>query len=201
MVNLIVIAIFSYLIGSIPFSLIFAKIFTGVDVRDSGSGNVGATNVLVATGKKRAAILSVLFDMAKGFICVAFARIYFGADIYAYLAGFFSIVGHDFSVFLGFKGGKGVAASAGAVMALNPFAIWFCLLAYIISIAATRYVILSSLISIAVVPLILWMLGEGSWGVGFGLAVFGLAVYVHREDIKRLASGQEKRLSEAVKTV
>lgn len=184
-----------------PFSLIFARIFTGVDVREEGSGNVGATNVLVATGKKRAAILSVFFDIAKGFLSVAIARFYFGADIYAYLAGFFSIIGHDYSIFLGFKGGKGVATTAGAVMALNPFAIWFCLLTYIISIIATRYVILSSMVSIAVVPIIFWMLGEGFWGICFGLVFFGLAVVVHREDIKRLMSGQEKKLSEAVKSV
>lgn len=184
----------SYLAGSIPFSLIFAKIFTGVDVREGGSGNVGATNVLVTTGKKRAAIVSVFFDIAKGFSAVLFARLIFGADIYAYLAGFFAIVGHDFPVFLNFKGGKGIATTVGSIIALNPYAIGFILTAYIISILITRYFILSSLIALATLPVIMWMLGEGIYGVLFGMAALGIAMYVHRKDIDRIIAGKEVKI-------
>ena len=201
MLNLIIVITISYLIGAIPFSFIFSKLFTGIDPRKAGSGNVGATNVLVSTGKRRTAILSVFFDIVKGFAVVIFAKIFFGADIYIYLAAFFAIVGHDFPVYLNFKGGKGVATTTGVLIAINPFAIWFCVIAYIISISITRYVILSSLISIAIIPFILWMLGDGILGVLFGILCFTLALYVHKEDIERLISGSERKLSDAIKTV
>ncbi|MBI5701435.1 glycerol-3-phosphate 1-O-acyltransferase PlsY [Candidatus Saganbacteria bacterium] len=196
--NLFFAIVVSYLIGSIPFSLIFAKLFTDTDVRQKGSGNVGATNVLVTTGKKRAAILSVFFDILKGFVAVAISKILFGADIYAYTAGLFSIIGHDFPVFLGFKGGKGVAATTGVLIALNPIAIWFCLLIYIVSISISRYLILSSIITIGFIPFILWFLGEGLFGIIFGILAFLLALFVHRNDIIRLLSGKEAKFDRGV---
>lgn len=194
MLNVVYISLFAYLVGSIPFSLIFAKIFTGVDVRAGGSGNVGATNVLVTTGKKRAALTAVFFDIAKGFSVVVFARIIFGSDTYAYFAGFFAIVGHDFPVYLNFKGGKGIATTVGSIIALSPYAIWFVLIAYIVSLLVTRYFILSSLVALAALPVIMWMLGEGYLGIVFGVFTFVLAIVVHKKDIDRLLSGNEKKI-------
>lgn len=188
----------SYLIGAIPFSLIFSKIFSNIDVRYHGSRNVGATNVLVVTGKKKAAILAVIFDLIKGFAVVIFSKIFFGSDILAYTSGFFAVLGHDFSIYLGFKGGKGVATSVGSIIAINPFSIGFLVFAYVISILVTRYIILSTLISFIVLPFILWILGEGFLGIIFGILYLALAFYVHRGDIERLVSGKEKKLSDVV---
>ena len=194
MLELLFVILLSYLIGSIPFSFIFAKIFTGIDVRKSGTGNVGATNVLVSTGKKRIGLFSVLFDMAKGVSAVYIARLFFGADIYAFTAGLFAIIGHDFSIFLRFNGGKGIATTTGAIIALNPFAIWFCLLAFIASALITRYLILSSVVTLFCLPFIMWMLGEGLYGIYFGWFSFLLAIVVHRKDIERLISGKESKV-------
>ena len=194
MLELLFVILLSYLIGSIPFSFIFAKIFTGIDVRKSGTGNVGATNVLVSTGKKRIGLFSVLFDMAKGVSAVYIARLFFGADIYAFTAGLFAIIGHDFSIFLRFNGGKGIATTTGAIIALNPFAIWFCLLAFIASALITRYLILSSVVTLFCLPFIMWMLGEGLYGIYFGWFSFLLAIVVHRKDIERLFSGKESKV-------
>lgn len=197
MLNLALVIIVSYLIGAIPFSLIFAKLIAGTDPRAHGTRNVGASNVLITTGKKRIAILAGFFDLLKGFAVVIAAKIIFGADIYYYLAGFFAVVGHDFPAYIGFRGGKGVATTAGALIAINPFAIWFCLIVYVVSFGISKYLILSSLLSILMVPIVLWGLGEGVCGLMFGVCVFMLALFAHREDVKRLLSGQETKFTEA----
>ncbi|OGC10407.1 acyl-phosphate glycerol 3-phosphate acyltransferase [candidate division WOR-1 bacterium RIFOXYC2_FULL_37_10] len=201
MVSFFAIILFSYLIGAIPFSYILPKLFGGIDVRAQGSGNVGATNVLVATGSKKIAVLSAFLDVVKGFAVVIFAKVVFGADIYWYLAGLFAIIGHDFPVYLKFKGGKGVATTAGVIAAINPFAIWVCLIVYIISIAGTRYLILSTLITLAITPFILFLLGEKGIGFIFGVLFFLPAIFVHRMDIEMLLSGKAKKISEALKSV
>jgi glycerol-3-phosphate acyltransferase PlsY len=196
-VKLLITAIVSYLIGAIPFSLILSKIFKGVDVREAGSGNVGATNALVATGKKRIGLLAGILDLAKAFIAVALFRSLFGSDIFAYTAGLSAIIGHDFSVYIGFKGGKGVASTTGAFIAISPLAIYPAILLFIAILVTTRLAILASVITIISMPFILYMLGEGFLGVVFGLLAAGIAVYTHRNDLERIISGREKTLNEA----
>jgi acyl phosphate:glycerol-3-phosphate acyltransferase len=190
----------SYLIGSIPFSLIFSKILKGVDVRKEGSGNVGAANALALSGK-RAAALAATCDIAKGFAAVTLARIFIGSDLSAVLAALTAILGHDFPVYLGFSGGKGISTTAGAIIAFNPYAMAIVMAAYFTSAAVTRYLILSSLISLAVVPIIFLALHEGMTVAMFGPLALLLALYAHREDIKRLMSGKETKLGEAFSRV
>src|SRR5512140_2418027 len=108
-----------YLIGAIPFGLLFSRLFSSVDVRTVGSGNIGATNVLRAAGKK-AAVLTLLADGLKGFIPVFAARTLLGDDVTTVLSAVAAVLGHNFPVYLKFKGGKGVATSFGVVLAVSP---------------------------------------------------------------------------------
>ena len=190
-------AIISYLIGSIPFSLIFAKLIKGIDVRFAGSGNVGETNTLISAGK-RAGTLATLFDLAKSLGAIVLARVFVGTDLSIIIAGLAVILGHDFSIYLNFKGGKGIAPTAGAIIAIDPYAMLIVLLVYLIFLAATRYLILSSLLVLLALPFIFLFLNDGFQYIVFGFAVFLIALYTHRADIKRLISGNEARIGSAL---
>ena len=190
--NLLFLLLFSYLIGSLPFSLIFAKLFKGVDVRQVGTGNVGASNTLISAGKA-AGILAALFDLTKGFAVIIMARNFSGSDQIIALCGFLAIVGHDFPIYLKFKGGKGVATTMGALIAINPYAVWAGLGFYIISLLVTRYLILSTLLTVSILPLLLFYLKEDVWYIIFAVAVALLMIFVHREDVRRLIAGRETR--------
>ncbi|HTY13588.1 MAG TPA: glycerol-3-phosphate 1-O-acyltransferase PlsY [Candidatus Omnitrophota bacterium] len=192
--------LFSYLYGSIPFSLIFSRLLKGVDVRQEGSGNVGATNVLVTSGK-RAAAFAALFDISKGFLAVIAARFLIGGGMPEMLAGIMAVVGHDFPVYLNFKGGKGISSTAGAIIAMDPYAFALCLLCYLVFLALTRYLILSSLLTVASVLFLFYFLKDSLWCVAFAAAALALALYAHREDISRLASGNEARLGASIERV
>ena len=195
--NYLFLIILSYLIGAIPFSLIFAKLLKGIDVRRAGSGNVGATNTMVSAGK-RAAALSALFDIAKGFAAVVAARWLIGSDLAAVLAGLAAILGHDFSVYLNFSGGKGVASTAGAILAVDPYAMFLVLLLYALFLVLTRYLILSSLLVLAALPFIFLFLKDGWPFFFFGLFSFLIGLYAHRDDIDRLRSGKEAKVGSAL---
>jgi glycerol-3-phosphate acyltransferase PlsY len=188
----------SYLIGSIPFGLIFAKLIKGIDVRFAGSGNVGATNTLVSAGK-RAGALATLFDIAKSFAAVILARLLIGTDIAVVIAGLAVILGHDFSLYLNFKGGKGISPTAGVIIAVDPYAMLVVLLFYLFFLIITRYLILSSLLVLAALPFIFLFLNDGLPYIFFAFAAFLIALYAHREDIKRLFLGNEARIGSALK--
>jgi len=188
--------ILSYLIGSIPFSLIFAKLIKGVDVRRMGSGNVGATNTLVSAGK-RAGLLAAVFDIAKGFAAVILARYFLGGDGAAVLAGLAAILGHDFSIYLSFSGGKGVAPTSGVVLALNPYVMLVGLSFYLLFLVATRYLILSSLLVLLLFPILFLLFKDRPAYVFYGVAALLIALYAHRQDLLRLLAGQETKFGEA----
>ena len=190
--NLLFLLLFSYLIGSLPFSLIFAKLFKGVDVRQVGTGNVGASNTLISAGKA-AGILAALFDLTKGFAVIILARNFSNSDGVIALCGFLAIIGHDFPIYLNFKGGKGVATTMGALIAINPYAVWAGMGFYIISLLVTRYLILSTLLTVSILPLLLFYLKEDVWYIIFTVAAACLMIFVHREDMRRLIAGREKR--------
>lgn len=194
------VTIFSYLIGSIPFSLIFAKLLKGVDVRNSGTGNVGATNALISAGF-RAGTFSVVFDIAKGFAAVIFARIMIGSDLACALAGLMAIVGHDFSFYLNFSGGKGIATTGGVIIAINPYLVFMISVLYVVFLVLTRYFIVSSLAVLAVVPIMLYISNDGLPYVIFGILSFMIALYTHREDILRIISGKEAKAKIALNRV
>ncbi|MBI5699220.1 glycerol-3-phosphate 1-O-acyltransferase PlsY [Candidatus Saganbacteria bacterium] len=190
--NLLFLFAAAYLIGSLPFSLIFAKLFKGVDVRQVGTGNVGASNTLVSAGK-RAGILAALFDLTKGFAVIILARSFSGSDGVIALCAFLAIMGHDFPIYLRFKGGKGVATTIGALLAINPYAVWAGMALYIIFLILTRYLILSTLLAISLMPILLFYLKEDIWYIIFAVAAALLMVLVHREDVKRLIEGRETK--------
>jgi len=188
--------IVSYLIGAIPFGLLFGRMFGGVDVRTLGSGNIGATNVLRGAGKK-AALMTLLADALKGLLPVLLAARICSDDRVTALSGIAAIVGHDFPVYLRFKGGKGVATSFGVVLAVAPWTGLVCLLAWAAAAAAWRYSSLSALIAFAVYPLITFAFPGDSRSLGIlSLLVFGMIYYRHRENILRLIAGTETKIGQ-----
>ncbi|MEE8638460.1 MAG: glycerol-3-phosphate 1-O-acyltransferase PlsY [Candidatus Margulisiibacteriota bacterium] len=187
----------SYLLGSIPFSHIFPKL-KGKDIKKGGTKNIGASNVLVVAGPFMGA-LALIGDIAKGYLAVSLAAYYSPNPWLGVFAGIAAIVGHDFSLFLKFKGGKGVATTGGVLIAFDPILAFIVFLLWILLIIVSRYFIPSTLIIAASLPLMMWVLGKRIEFVIFGVLAFVLILYAHREDIKRLISGKELKSSEAIK--
>lgn len=199
------IAIFlSYLLGSIPAGYFAGKI-AGVDVRAEGSGNIGATNVLRVLGKAYGYAV-FFFDALKGFVAVRLAlfiasRTAFPPEYAEYLgiaAALFCVVGHTFPVWLRFKGGKGVATSAGAIFGMMPIAAITIFLVWVLIFEVTRYVSLASMIAATALPVTVAVLLRLNWVQGIGLLYFsiGMAVLVvwsHRSNFSRLLAGTEQR--------
>jgi len=185
--------ILGYLLGSIPFGLILTKLAGTQDLRSIGSGNIGATNVL-RTGHKGLAAATLLLDMLKGTAAVVIAR-YYGGDAAAMLAALGAFLGHLFPVWLGFKGGKGVAVYIGVLIGLFlPAAVVFCVL-WIATAATTRYSSLSALVASFVTPIFLWWFGHPELASLCAVLTL-LLFYMHRENIKRLQAGNEGRIGE-----
>lgn len=186
----------SYLVGAIPFGLFFGKAMGGVDVRTVGSRNIGATNVLRAAGKK-AALLTLLADCLKGLLPVLFATLLFSDELIPVLSGMAAIVGHNFPVYLKFKGGKGVATSYGVVLAVAPLTGLVCLLAWAAAASLWKYSSLSALVSFALYPLITFAVqGDSRPRTFLSLFVFAMIHYRHRENIKRLLAGTETKIGQ-----
>lgn len=206
--SVFVIAAVAYLLGSIPFGYLLVRIFRGEDVRQTGSGNIGATNV-ARTGSKWLAIATLILDALKGYVAV-FHVFFFASHhpdrlpqfgphtvyILAALAGFFAIVGHMFPVWLRFKGGKGVATSVGAFLGIAPVAVLVCLVAFVAVVGIARYVSLGSMIGAAVFPFAAWWLNPETrdatvmaWIVASAL----LIIIRHKDNIRRLLAGNENR--------
>ena len=199
----IIISIIAYLIGSVSFSVIFSKTMGGFDVRDTGSGNAGATNVLRSVGK-RAAILTVLCDCLKGVIAILIAiianKIVNGSDgsLLVQLAGVFVVIGHTFPVFFGFKGGKGIATSLGVLLMVNWQIGLICLVFALVLMALTRFVSLGSVSAAVLFPVLTIFIKE-HYIIPGGYFIFAiiLAVFVifnHRANIGRLLTGTENKL-------
>jgi glycerol-3-phosphate acyltransferase PlsY len=203
-VSLALILITAYLLGSLPFGLILAKLWGGRDVRKAGSGNIGATNVLRVVGPL-AGILTLVLDAAKGWSAVFLAgRVSHDQTTVMVLAGFLAMIGHCFPLWLGFRGGKGVATAAGVFLALCPAAFLAALLLFIVVVSFWRYVSLASLAAAAALPLLVYLL----WAPRFAppesvtlgsLAIAALVIVQHRGNIIRLARGEEPKFSFARK--
>src|SRR5260221_2660667 len=169
---------FGYLLGSIPFGLLLTRAAGGPDIRDIGSGNIGATNVL-RTGRKGLAAATLICDMLKGTVAVIVAG-YFGGPNAAMLAALGAFLGHLFPVWLGFKGGKGVAVYIGVLIGLFwPAAVVFCVL-WLATATTTRYSSLSALVASFVKPIFLWWFGHPALASLFALLSL-LLFYLHRE--------------------
>lgn len=220
--------LFAFLLGSIPFGLFIARA-AGVDIRRHGSGNIGATNVLRIVGKKHG-IVCLILDALKGFIPVVLAvnlvriagrepvmqwslpeswvmvlpeSLALTGQIVHILTALAAILGHNYSPWVGFKGGKGIATSAGVLLALMPFGAMLLVLVWLLLFAATRYVSVASVGAAAALPLITlygsWNHGriqDGTWNkplFAFSVVVGGLAIWKHRENLRRLRAGTENR--------
>ncbi len=201
--TLIAIAAASYLLGSIPFGYILVRIFQGIDVRSVGSGNIGATNV-ARSGSKKLAIATLVLDAFKGWLpvflvlklpCVA-ASGPVQLHTLATFAALMAMVGHMFPVWLGFKGGKGVATGLGVFLALAPEVAFIALAFFFIIVALTRYVSLGSILASAAFPVALWWL-EGNLFHAPALALCAAAALLiiirHHQNIARLLAGTESR--------
>ncbi len=185
--------ILGYLLGSIPFGLILTRLAGTPDLRSIGSGNIGATNVL-RTGRKGLAAVTLICDMLKGTLAVLISG-YFGGPDAAMLAALGAFVGHLFPVWLGFKGGKGVAVYIGVLIGLFwPAAVLFCAL-WIVTAAISRYSSLSALVASVVTPIFLWWLGHLTLASLFA-ALTLLLFYMHRANIARLQAGTETRIGQ-----
>jgi glycerol-3-phosphate acyltransferase PlsY len=182
----------AYLLGSVPFGLLVAKGYQ-VDLRASGSGNIGATNALRVLGRKAGAVV-LLGDMLKGVIGVLVALKFAGPDA-GILAGAAAVVGHDFPVFTGFKGGKGVATSLGVVIALAPWLGLVLVCIWLLTVAATRISSLGALVSFLCLPPLTLLLRSGDTALlALTLFLTALIFLRHAANIKRLARGEEPRV-------
>jgi glycerol-3-phosphate acyltransferase PlsY len=197
--NLFLIAM-AYLLGSIPFGLILAKIFGGKDVRKSGSGNIGATNVARVAGPA-AGILTLLLDAAKGAVAVRIgARFSEQSAAVLMLAGVVALVGHCFPVWLKFKGGKGVATALGVFVMLAPMAALGGAVVFFVVVLLWRYVSLGSISAAAAMPLLVYFLWAPGHApplvVNFGaLFAAGLVIVKHDANLQRLVDGTEPKFS------
>ena len=187
----LIVAVAAYLLGSIPFGIVMARIFGLGDLRQIGSGNIGTTNVL-RTGNKPAAFLTLVLDAGKGAVAVLAARAYGGEDIVG-LAGLFAMLGHLYPVFLRFKGGKGVATFLGVLLALSfPVGLAACA-TWLASALAFRYSSLAALVAAALAPVytLVWYHHFGAILVAL---LSALIYYRHLGNIRRLLDGSEPRI-------
>ena len=185
----------SYLMGAIPTSYLLSRLFAGIDLRQHGSGNLGATNLYRVLGWKYA-IPAAAIDIAKGTVPVLlFAPQVSGSQVFALACGAAAILGHVFSVFVGFKGGKGVATAAGVMLGLAPFALGVSAVVWVVLVRLTGYVSVGSIAAAAVLPLAVYLLQDSSSPalVWIAAAIAAAVILLHRKNIQRLLKGTENR--------
>ncbi|MDP8254046.1 MAG: glycerol-3-phosphate 1-O-acyltransferase PlsY [Candidatus Kaelpia aquatica] len=179
---------FAYIVGGVPFAYIISRVFSRVDIRKRGSGNVGATNVLRVVGPI-AGVLVLLLDILKGFLVVKLAP-----QSIIYVAGLAVIVGHCWTPFLRFKGGKGVATTLGVLLGINPIFCLFAASSWIVVFSIFKIVSLSSISAILILPIILLIRGEQPFLLSFITIYSALIIFRHQANLIRLIRGEEKRI-------
>jgi glycerol-3-phosphate acyltransferase PlsY len=184
----------SYLLGAVPFSYLAGRLVRGIDLREHGSGNLGATNAFRVLGAKVAAPV-MLLDVLKGFVPTFFFARWDGQAAWAWALayGAAAIVGHVFPVYMRFRGGKGVATAAGVFLALAPAAVGIALAAWLVVLALSRMVSLASLTAALVLPPALWLTRVPTAVLVLGCAVALFVIYAHRTNIGRILRGEEPR--------
>ena len=187
--DIFLIGVISYLIGSIPFGYLLTKIFLKKDIREIGSGNIGATNAL-RTGNKSIAYSTLIFDILKAVAPVIYVKIFF--QDFLYLAALCSFLGHVFPIWLKFKGGKGVATYVGILFAINVYFGIIFTISWFITFFISKYSSLSSLVGTASIPIYLLILTEFDQVIFFTI-MFVLIFFTHRENIKRLKNKEETK--------
>jgi glycerol-3-phosphate acyltransferase PlsY len=216
----IVIALGAYLLGSIPFGFLAAKV-KGIDIRSAGSGNIGATNAMRVLGKP-VGIFVLLMDALKGYLaCVLLAPLIYnwfaphasGLVVYfqnepvdfqmrfRVIAGVCAVMGHNYTCWLKFKGGKGIATTAGVYIALSWPALLVALIAFVVMVVVTRYVSVGSIAAAVVLPVMVWILPPHNLLLGIVSTGLGaLAIYKHKSNIQRLMAGTENRFGNKKET-
>ncbi len=194
----------AYLLGSIPFGVLVAKA-KGVDIRASGSGNIGATNAMRVLGKP-AGILVLILDALKGYAAVAWLPVVLSRclgepptvpGVLPVLAGIGAVLGHNYTCWLKFKGGKGVATSAGVYLALAPWAVLIAMVVFLLAVASTRYVSVGSIAAAVALPAAVWVMTPHNLFLGIVTTALGaMAIYKHKSNIQRLRAGTESRLGQ-----
>ena len=182
----------AFLLGSIPFGVVVAKIY-GVNLKKVGSGNIGATNVLRAMGKGPA-LLTLVGDVLKGSLAVVIGRFFFHGPSLEGIIGLSAIVGHNFSLFLRFKGGKGVATSIGVLLIYSPKAGVLTVILWLMVILITRYSSLAAIVSFGVLPLGIYILDYSQGKLIISILIAFLLIFRHTDNIKRLLEGTELKI-------
>jgi acyl phosphate:glycerol-3-phosphate acyltransferase len=202
----------AYLIGSIPFSFLVAKALAGKDVRELGSGNVGATNVARTAGRF-AGILALLLDIAKGYGVVLLAQWlvsrpgwpfepglapWQSREMWIAFAGLIAVLAHMFPVWLRFHGGKGVAVAAGVIVALDPIVFAGAILVFAIVLLAFRYVSMASIVTAAAIPLLFRFLADAApfWRIVMSIAIAVSVILKHHTNIARMVQGTERKIGQ-----
>lgn len=190
--NAILALLSAYILGAIPFGYLLVKWKTGTDVRASGSGNIGATNVLRTSGRA-AGMATLLLDIGKGALAVWIAdRLTSGDPLWTSLAALMVMAGHAYPVFLGFRGGKAVASFVGAFLYLTPLALAATIIVFAGTLAFTRYISLASIVGAATFPLAVWLILHPPLPVlAAAMAGGAFVIYRHRQNIERLRAGTE----------
>lgn len=188
-----------YLLGSIPFGYIAGKLFKKIDIRELGSGNIGATNVFRILGPSLASLV-LISDICKGIFSIYLAQ-YFNIDnlLILTIAGLAVICGHDWSLFLGFKGGKGIATTFGVIFALNPIISILAIVVWVIVMIITRYASLSSILAVISIMIFTILFKQPYEYIIFSAIIILLSIFKHKENIKRLRSGNERKIGKKSK--
>jgi len=189
----ILLVVAAYLLGSIPFGYLIVRGKSGADIRETGSGGTGATNVSRRAGKA-AGVLTLLLDAVKGCAAVLIARAVVGNDWVIAAAAIAALVGHIFPVWLGFRGGKGVATGVGIFLVLAPIALLCAGVVFVAIVVFTRFVSLGSLTAAVLIPVLVWLQSDSQPLLVAAVAGAALIVFAHRGNIQRLASGTESRI-------
>ena len=196
----------AYLLGSIPFGFLIVKMTSGADIRETGSGGTGATNVTRKAGKG-AGIVTLIFDALKGFAAVTAARLLTGEEGTSWVvagAGVLAVVGHCFPVWLKFKAGKGVATGLGVFLAIVPWAVMAAVIVFVVIVWRTRFISLGSVLAAAFVPLWVWLFHTWLEPVSHFLPIIAalsassaIIIAKHHENIQRLMAGTENKFGAA----
>lgn len=189
--------VLAYFIGALPTGLVLVRVLRGEDIRQHGSGNIGTVNVLRVAGPAVAAVV-LLVDVLKGLVPVLLALRAGLAPWGVVAAGLAAIAGHNWSVFLGLRGGKGIATSFGVLIGLSAQAAIVAAIVWVVAVAITRFASLGSLLAVVSVPIMLWRLRTPAEYVAFGVIAALFAIYRHRANIQRLAAGTELRITDRV---
>jgi glycerol-3-phosphate acyltransferase PlsY len=185
------IPVIGYLLGSIPFGFVIVRLTAGSDIRKQGSGNIGATNVFRKS--RWAGLATLLLDGGKGYLAVLVAHWMGGDPAWEAIAALAAILGHVFTVWLRFKGGKGVATGCGAYLAICPSAVLTTLAVFVLTVAVTRYISLASVLATGAFPLWAYLYGEPTSVLVWGAMGASVIILKHHQNIRRLLSGTESR--------